>query len=165
MSAKPAGFPLERTTLAAYAPRGVQRLVLAIHCVGEVMKKTSCLAALFSAVLSLPGLAAAASIAVHNTGVNASDVLVAPAAQASFWTLSGEPAMAVEAIGSNPFRYYNGAYFPDTGTAAWVSPQAGGNAGVQGIYTYDLNVDLTGLDPASASFPECSGPTTTARSR
>jgi hypothetical protein len=116
------------------------------------VRKASLLAALFSAVLSLPGLALAAPIPVHNTGVNASDVLVAPGAQASFLTLSAEPAGAVEAIGSNPFRYFNGAYFADTATAAWVAPQAGGNAGLSGIYTYDLVIDLTGFNPATASI-------------
>jgi hypothetical protein len=100
----------------------------------------------------LPGLAAATSITVHNTGVNASNSLVAPGAQASFWALSAKPAAAVETIGSNPFRYFNGAYFADTATAAWVSPQADGNAGPAGTYTYDLVIDLTGLDPATASI-------------
>ena len=33
-----------------------------------------------------------------------------------------------------------------------MAPQAGGNAGAVGIYTYDLVIDLTGLDPATASI-------------
>jgi hypothetical protein len=99
----------------------------------------------------MPGLALAASISVHNTGVDSSNVLVAPGAQASFWALSAKPVGATEVIGSNPFRF-NCCYFADTGTAAWVSPQAGGNAGVAGIYTYDLVIDLSGLDPATASI-------------
>ena len=107
---------------------------------------------LFSAVSSLPSLALAAPITVHNTGVNSSDVLVASGAQASFWTLSAEPAGAVETIGSNPFRYFNVSYFADTGTAAWVAPQSGGNSGTLGSYTYDLVVNLTGLDPTTASI-------------
>ncbi len=116
------------------------------------MRRPTLLAASFSALLSLPSLALAAAITVHNTGVDSSDVLVAPGAQASFWALSAEPAGAVEAIGSLPFRYFNVAYFADTATAAWVSPQASGNAGQVGIYTYDLVINLTGLDPASASI-------------
>ena len=116
------------------------------------MKKAALLGALFLAVISLPGLALAASIPVHNTGVNSSNVLVAPGAQASFWVLSAKPAGAGEAIGSNPFRYYNGAYFADTATAAWVSPDASGNAGPTGVYIYDLVIDLTGLDPATAKI-------------
>jgi hypothetical protein len=113
------------------------------------MKKSVFLAALAVAVLS-PSLALAASIVVHNTGVGPTDVLVAPGNQTSFWALSAKPAGASEVIGSNPFRYFNGAYFADTSTAAWVSPQADGNAGPTGIYTYDLVIDLTGLNPATA---------------
>jgi hypothetical protein len=116
------------------------------------MRKTALLAVFCLVSMTLPGLALAASIQVHNTGVNASNVLVAPGAQASFWTLSTKPPTAVEPIGSNPFRYYNGAYFSDTATAAWVSPDASGNAGPTGIYTYDLVIDLTGLDPTTASI-------------
>jgi len=116
------------------------------------MRKPTLLAALFSAVLSLPSFALAAAITVHNTGVDASNVLVAPGAQASFWTLSAVPPGASEAIGSLPFRYFNGAYFADTTTAAGVSPQASGNAGQGGLYTYDLVINLAGFDPATASI-------------
>jgi hypothetical protein len=116
------------------------------------MIRNNFLAALFSILVTLPGLALADPIPVHNTGVDASDALVAPGAQASFWTLSAKPPAAVQVIGSNPFRYYNGSYFADTATAAWVSPQSDGNAGAAGNYTYDLVVDLTGLDPATASI-------------
>ena len=115
------------------------------------MGKATFVAAWFAVVSSLPGLALAAAIPVHNTGVNSSDVLVAPGAQAAFWALSARPATATEAIGSTPFRF-NCCYFPDTATAAWVSPQASGNAGVAGFYTYDLVIDLTGLNPATASI-------------
>jgi hypothetical protein len=100
----------------------------------------------------IPCAAIAAPIAVHNTGVNGSNVLVAAGAQASFWTLAAEPAGASEAIGSNPFRYHNPAYFADTATAAWVAPTASGNAGVGGFYTYALTFDLTGLDPTTAAI-------------
>ena len=105
----------------------------------------------FLATWLLPALAIAASIPVHNTGVNASNVLVAPGAQASFWTLTARPGGATEAIGSLPFRF-NCCYFPDTATAAWVSQAASGDASVAGTYTYDLVVDMTGLNPASASI-------------
>jgi hypothetical protein len=104
------------------------------------------------AALLVQGFALAASITVHNTGVNSSNALVAPGAQAAFWTLSAQPAGGGQTIGSNPFRYFNINYFSDTATAAWVAPQASGNAGVLGVYTYDLVIDLTGLDPASASI-------------
>jgi len=116
------------------------------------MRNPNLLAVLFSALLSLPGLVLAAPFTVHNTGVDSSNVLVAPGAQASFWTLSAVPPGASEAIGSLPFRYFNGAYFADTTTAAWVSPQASGNAGQGGLYTYDLVINLAGFDPATASI-------------
>lgn len=103
-----------------------------------------------AAVIVLPYALAASPITVHNTGVNASDILVSPGAQASFWTLAAEPAGATEAIGSNPFRYHHPAYFADTATAAWVAPTASGNAGAGGFYTYALTFDLTGVDPTSA---------------
>jgi hypothetical protein len=93
----------------------------------------------------------AASITVHNTGVNSSDVLVASGSQVSFWTLSGKPVGAPEPIGGNPFRL-NCCYWADTATAAWVAPTSNGNAGPGGIYTYDLVIDLTGLNPATASI-------------
>ena len=102
-------------------------------------------------ILLLPAFALAATITVHNTGVNASDVLVSPGAAASFWTLSSEPAGASEAIGSNAFRF-NCCYFADTATAAWVSPGSNGSAGVGGFYVYDLVINLTGFDPATASI-------------
>jgi PEP-CTERM motif-containing protein len=107
--------------------------------------------ACFMAPLFLQALALAGTITVHNTGVNSSDVLVASGAQASFWTLSAEPAGASEALGSNPFRF-NCCYFADTATAAWVSPQASGSAGAGGFYTYDLVINLAGLDPTTASI-------------
>jgi len=77
------------------------------------------------------------------------DVLVAPGAQASFWTLSAEPIGATETLGSNPFRFFNAAYFPDTASAGWVSMAATGNASATGNYTYDLQVNLTGFNPAT----------------
>src|SRR2546430_16617592 len=94
----------------------------------------------------------AATIALHNTGVNSADVLVATGAQASFWSLSSEPGGASEALGSLPFRFRSGSYFADTASAAWVSPNASGNAGAGGFYTYDLIFNLAGLNPATASI-------------
>ena len=105
----------------------------------------------FLAATLLPS-AFAATITLHNTGVNSSDVLVTAGAQASFWSLSAEPSGASEAIGSLPFRYHNSAYFADTASAAWVSPNASGNAGVNGFYTYDLVFSLAGLNAATASI-------------
>jgi len=94
-------------------------------------------------------VALAAPITVHNTGVGPGDTLVAPGAVTSFWELSVAPVGASEALGSNPFRF-NCCYVADNLVSAWVSPQASGNASVGGYYTYELEVDLTGLDPSTA---------------
>lgn len=91
-------------------------------------------------------------ITVHNTGVNGTDALVAAGAATSFWQLTSQPAGAGYALGSTPFRYYNGAYVADSPVAAWVSPAANGNAGVSGFYTYSLTIDLTGLNPTTAAI-------------
>ena len=96
------------------------------------------------------GLVSAATITVHNTGVNGSNVVQPIGSPTSFWTLLSEPAGASETLGSTPFRYFNGAYYADNSVSGWVSPTASGNAGVAGNYVYQLMVDLTGFDPASA---------------
>jgi hypothetical protein len=69
---------------------------------------------------------------------NRSDVVMAPGSQPSFWTLSSEPAGAVEAIGSLTFRCRDPNHFADTATAAWVAPQASANAGAMGACTSDV---------------------------
>ena len=89
------------------------------------------------------------NLTVHNTGVNSSDVLVSAGAQTAFWTMLTAPGGATETVGSNAFRYYNGAYVADSSTAAWVSMAASGNASVSGIYVYQLLVDLSAVDPAT----------------
>jgi len=110
------------------------------------------------AAVLIPAAALAAPITVHNTGVNASNVLVAAGIQTSFWQLLSAPAGATEAVGSNPFAYFNGAYAANTATSQWVSPGSNGNAsagGFQGgnfVYVYQLLVDLTGLDHTSAAI-------------
>jgi hypothetical protein len=105
----------------------------------------------FIAALLIPASGfAQVNLTVHNTGVNASDVLVSPGAQTTYWTLLSAPGGATEIVGSNPFRYYIGSYAADSSTSAWVSPAASGNASVTGIYVYRLLVDLTGVDPATA---------------
>jgi PEP-CTERM motif-containing protein len=100
-------------------------------------------------VLSAVSLSAA-TITLHNTGVNASDVVQSIGSVTSFWTLTAEPAGASEAIGSNPFRYFNGSYYVDNSVSGWVSPANGGNAGVGGFYTYSFTFDLTGFNAATA---------------
>jgi PEP-CTERM motif-containing protein len=106
---------------------------------------------IFLAAALVPA-AFAATITLHNTGVNASDVVVAPGDPTAFWSLSAKPAGATESIGSTPFRFNAGPYFADNAISAWVSPNANGFAGAGGIYTYDLVFDLTGLDPTTAAI-------------
>ena len=108
------------------------------------------LLAIFTAVL-IPIAAAAAPITVHNTGVDATDTLVAPGAQTTFWTLLSAPGGATEAPGSDPFRF-NCCYVADSGVSAWVAPAASGNASVGGIYVYELLVDLAAFDLSTVSI-------------
>jgi hypothetical protein len=102
------------------------------------------------ASLLVPIVASAASITVHNTGVDSSVSLVASGQQTAFWELRSAPAGATEAPGSNPFAFTHFAYASNTATSQWVAPANSGNASVAGVYTYALTVDLTGLDPATA---------------
>ena len=103
---------------------------------------------LLGALLSVASLSAA-TITVHNTGVNGSDVVQAIGSTTSFWTLTDKPATATETLGSSPFRY-NCCYYADNSLSGWVSPTASGNAGVGGFYTYSLTFDLTGFNAATA---------------
>ena len=106
--------------------------------------------AILAAVL-FPIAAAAAPITVHNTGVDATDTLVAPGAQTTFWTLLSAPDGAAETVGSDPFRF-NCCYVADSGVSAWVSPSASGAASVGGIYVYELLVNLATFDLSTVSI-------------
>lgn len=106
--------------------------------------------AILAAVL-FPIAAAAAPITVHNTGVDATDTLVAPGAQTTFWTLLSAPPGAAEAVGSDPFRF-NCCYVADSGVSAWVAPNANGAASVDGIYIYELLVNLATFDLSTVSI-------------
>lgn len=96
-------------------------------------------------------LASHAPGAVHNTGVDAADSLVSSGAAVAHWTLDEKPLGASQALGSAPFRYKHPNYFADTAAAAWVSPGNNGSAGTAGDYIYELEVDLTGIDPDNFS--------------
>jgi hypothetical protein len=108
------------------------------------------LIAVIAALLIPVSAFAQVTLTVHNTGVNASDVLVGAGEQTTYWTLLSAPVGATETVGSDPFRYYIGAYAADSATSAWVCPSASGNASVVGLYVYRMLVDLTGADPAGA---------------
>jgi hypothetical protein len=103
----------------------------------------------FGAALSA-GLLHAATITTHNTGVNGSDVVQPIGAATSFWTLLSKPTGATETLGTTPFRYHHPAYYADTTASGWVSPGSDGNAGAGGNYVYELTIDLTALNPATA---------------
>ncbi len=103
------------------------------------------------AALLFPVAAVAAPITVHNTGVDSTDALAAYGGQTEFWTLLSAPAGASEAVGSDLFRY-NCCYLPDSAVSAWVSPAANGVASDDGVYIYELLVDLTGFDLSTVSI-------------
>ena len=104
------------------------------------------------AALLFPVIAAATPITLHNTGVDASDVLVGPGQVTAFWQLLSKPALATELLGSNPFVFSHPAYANNTATSRWVSPRGNGTASRAGVYTYGLTFDLAGLNPATASI-------------
>jgi len=103
-------------------------------------------------LLASPLLATAASVSLHNTGVDASGALVGAGQATAFWTLSAAPGGATVALGSNPFRFRFPSYAADTSVSAWVSPGSNGNAGAAGQYVYDLSFDLTGFDPDTVAL-------------
>jgi hypothetical protein len=103
-------------------------------------------------LLASPMLASAASVSLHNTGVDASGDLVGVGQATAFWTLSAAPGGATVALGSNPFRFRHPSYAADTSVSAWVSPGSNGNAGARGQYVYDLSFDLTGFDPDTVAL-------------
>lgn len=107
---------------------------------------------LIASMLVGAGLAVSAPIIVHNTGVNNSDVLVAPGASTSYWTLTSAPAGSVAALNSTPFRYIHPAWVADTSAAAWVSPAANGNAVGIGTYVYTLTFSMAGLNTSTAQI-------------
>ena len=107
-------------------------------------------ALLLTALLSTASLAQAATLAVHNTGVDAGDTVVAMGDATSFWTLAAQPASAGLTLGANPVRFKHPSYFADTATSAWVAGSTNGVDNVVGAFAYELTVDLTGFDPDSA---------------
>lgn len=107
------------------------------------MRKLALLLA--TSALSLGTAANAASIVgLVNTGVNPGT----PGAADNSWTIDGGPAYAGTPI--------NGAWLANSGVSQWLTPNPDGNVSLDpslpGIYQYSLTFDLTGFNPASASF-------------
>lgn len=102
------------------------------------------------ALLSATTLVEAATLTVHNTGVDAGDTVVAMGETTHFWTLAAQPAGAGLTLGANPVRFKHPSYFADTATSAWVAGTGNGVDNVVGSFAYELVVDLTGFDPDSA---------------
>jgi|LNFM01.1.fsa_nt_gb hypothetical protein len=101
-------------------------------------------------LLSASTFVEAATLTVHNTGVDSSDSVVAAGEATNFWTLSAQPAGAGLSLGANPVRFKHPSYFADTATSAWVAGSTNGVDNVVGGFAYQLTVDLTGFDPDSA---------------
>lgn len=107
------------------------------------MRKIALLAAV--SALSLGTAAYAAPIiGLVNTGVNPGT----PGGVDASWNINGGNAYAGTPI--------NGAWLANNGTSQWLTPNADGNATLDpssdGLYQYTLTFDLTGFNPASASF-------------
>jgi hypothetical protein len=102
------------------------------------------------ALLGASTLVEAATLTVHNTGVDAGDTLVAIGDVTGFWTLTAQPAGAGLTLGANPVRFRHPSFFADTATSAWVAGSTNGVDNVVGGFAYALTVDLTGFNPDSA---------------
>ena len=103
---------------------------------------------LLAAVL-VSSTASAATFSIASTGIDSSGLLSLGSADTD-WTLIAQPAGSGVGLGSAGVRYYNGAYLADTSASGWLSPSASGAGGVGGLYTYQVQFDLTGLDPSTA---------------
>lgn len=113
------------------------------------MKTKSVLNTICLALLVLGFTYGPSALAQINTGVvDEGGALVAAGLPAFGWRLTQKPAGATQNLDDPPFRYYNGAYFPDTEVAAWVSPSANGIAGAGGNYVYSLLLVLTDPVPS-----------------
>ncbi len=97
-------------------------------------------------------MAASAIPGLCNTGQTVGcGATAAPGGVDQNWTLTSSASNTAYDPAS-----VNGAWLANNSTSLWLTPSANGNQSydpsTSGSYSYSLNFDLTGFDPASASF-------------
>lgn len=104
-------------------------------------------------LLALAGAGAgAATVPAFDTGVDASGTKLAPGSTDPHWQLVAgpgvtSPSQAVVVTNQHP----SGQYY-STPDSAWIWGTASGAAVVGATYTFELQIDLTGLDPGTATL-------------
>lgn len=103
--------------------------------------------------LSSSQQASAANIStLYNTGVdNAENVLTDNTVDPHYTLISGAtsaPAYVATSAGGYPIGPWHG----DSNLSAWIAPNTSTNGDSGATYTYRTTFDLTGFNPASASF-------------
>ena len=103
------------------------------------------------ALLGAGALHEAAALSVYNTGVDDSGAPLAPGADDTHWILvptsDAVPPPPVVVTDQHPL----GLYFTSA-DSMWIWANASGSAVVGTPYTYRLDFDLTGFDPATATI-------------
>ena len=115
-----------------------------MHLGGHLTK----ISTLLLAAVLVASTASAATFSIASTGIDSSGLLSLRIGGHGFNI--AQPAGSGVGLGSAGVRYYNGAYLADSSASGWLSPSASGAAGVGGLYTYQVQFDLTGLDPSTA---------------
>jgi hypothetical protein len=105
-----------------------------------------------AALLAVGQFANADVIFLRNTGVDSNGIKLPPGSSDPHWSLIGGPGVTspVPAIVLNNQRP-SGQYFATT-DSMWISRTATGAGSNSVAYTYQLQFDLTGLDPQTAQI-------------
>lgn len=112
------------------------------------------LGSLAAVVLAGPVLAAVPIAGLVNSGqVAGGGAVSSGVAQEANWFLNSE-ARPWNAVANGSFPH--GPWLADTATSRWMTPTRNAgqsfDAAADGFYTYSLGFDLTGFQPATASF-------------
>lgn len=102
----------------------------------------------------VPGVAqsaAAASISLFNTGVNATGTLLPLGSSDPHWTIISGPGITSPQAAVVVSNQEVGTYVQNP-NSLWIWVNASGVAGINSPYDFRLTFDLTGLNPSTASI-------------